>query len=137
MERLPVPERHQPVSTLRTSSGPAGRCPGLRDAFGRKRILCLRPTQPKRPGKLILNLKSLWAEANMEERREMLLSMLDAVYFDSKTSKALVAVRPRTPFKPVFQVAVAREGSRIRIVNEPLSGLVCVCGGGGGEPTYP
>jgi hypothetical protein len=30
-------------------------------------------------GKLILNVKALWAEANMQERRKLLLSMLDAV----------------------------------------------------------
>jgi site-specific DNA recombinase len=73
-------------------------------------------------GKLILNLKALWAEANLEERRKLLLSMLDAVYFDSKQSKALIAVRPKPPFKPIFQVAATREGSGIRIVNEPYLG---------------
>jgi len=73
-------------------------------------------------GILILNLKPLLAEDNVEERRELLLSMLDAVYFDSKTSKALVAVRPKPPFKRIFQVAASKEGSGIRIINEPYLG---------------
>jgi site-specific DNA recombinase len=73
-------------------------------------------------GKLILNLKSLWGAANLEERRRLLMSMLDAVYFDCKTSKTLIAVRPKPPFKPIFQVAASKEGSGIRIVNEPYLG---------------
>jgi len=73
-------------------------------------------------GKLILNLKELWAEANVDERRKLLLSMLDAVYFDTKATKSIVGVRPKPPFKPIFQVAAAREGSGIRIVNEPFAG---------------
>jgi site-specific DNA recombinase len=73
-------------------------------------------------GKLILNLKGLWAEANLQERRKLLMSMLDAVYFDTKGSKSLIAVRPKPPFKPIFQVAASKEGSGIRIVNEPYLG---------------
>ena len=33
-----------------------------------------------------------------------------------------MAVKPKPPFKPIFQVAATREGSGIRIVNEPLEG---------------
>ena len=73
-------------------------------------------------GKLILNLKELWAEANLSERRKLLMSMLDAVYFDTKASKSIVAARPKPPFKPIFQVAASREGSGIRIINEPYLG---------------
>jgi site-specific DNA recombinase len=73
-------------------------------------------------GNLILNLKTLWAEANLSERRQLLLSMLDAVYFDTKKNKSIVAIRPKPPFKPVFQVAASREGSGIRIINEPYLG---------------
>ena len=73
-------------------------------------------------GKLLLNLKQLWAGANLEERRELLLSMLDAVYVDAKKTKSIVAIRPKPPFKPAFQVAASRAGSDIRILNEPLNG---------------
>jgi site-specific DNA recombinase len=73
-------------------------------------------------GKLLLNLPKLWAEANLEERRKLLLTVLDAVYVDAKKMKSIVAIRPKPPFKPVFQVAASREGSGIRIINEPLEG---------------
>ncbi len=69
-----------------------------------------------------MSLKELWTEAKMEERRKLQLLMLAIVYFDSKTSKTLVAVSPKPPFKPVFQVAACKEGSGIRIVNEPYLG---------------
>ncbi len=48
--------------------------------------------------------------------------MLDAVYFDSKNSKVLIAARPKPPSKPIFQVAASKEGPGIRIVNEPYLG---------------
>ena len=73
-------------------------------------------------GKLIMDLPRLWANANQEERRKLLLTMLDAVYVDAKKAKSIVAIKPKPPFKPVFQVAASRKESNIRILNEPLNG---------------
>ena len=73
-------------------------------------------------GNLIINLRKLWAEATTEEQRKLLLTMLDAVYVDAKQTKSIVAIRPKPPFKPIFQVAATREGSNIRIINEPIQG---------------
>ena len=64
----------------------------------------------------------LWANAYQEERRKLLLALLDAVYVDAKKSKSIVAIKPKPPFKPVFQVAASRKGSNIRILNEPVNG---------------
>ena len=50
-----------------------------------------------------------------------LVGMLDAVYIDTKNN-LIVAVKPKPPFKPVFQVTASRDGSDIRILNEPLNG---------------
>ncbi len=36
--------------------------------------------------------------------------------------KSIIAIKPKPPFKPVFQVAASKEGSDIRILNEPLEG---------------
>jgi len=69
-----------------------------------------------------MNLKNLWADASMEERRKLLLTMLDAVYVDAKKTKSVIAIKPKPPFKPVFQVAASRNGSKIRILNEPSYG---------------
>ena len=73
-------------------------------------------------GRLILNLPRLWDNANVEERRKLLLTMLDAVYVDARQTKSIIAVKPKPPFRPVFQVAASREGSDIRILNKPLNG---------------
>jgi site-specific DNA recombinase len=71
-------------------------------------------------GKLIINLRDLWAEANLEKQRTLLLTMLDAVYVDAKKAKSIIAIRPKPPFRPIFQVAVTKQDSGIRIINEPL-----------------
>jgi hypothetical protein len=73
----------------------------------------------EKAGKLIMNLSKLRSEANLEERRKLLLTMLDAVYFEVKKTKSIVAIKPKPPFKPIFQVAVNKVGSDIRIINEP------------------
>ena len=46
-------------------------------------------------GNLIINLKSLWAEANLEEKRKLLFTMLDAVYVDARKTKSIVATETR------------------------------------------
>jgi site-specific DNA recombinase len=71
-------------------------------------------------GKLILNLPRLWGNATIEERRKLLLTMLDAVYIDVKETKSIVAIKPKPPFKPIFQVAASRGKSDISILNDPL-----------------
>ncbi|MDD5702140.1 MAG: hypothetical protein PHU23_08845 [Dehalococcoidales bacterium] len=73
-------------------------------------------------GKLISHIPELWAGANIEEKRNLLLTMLEAVYFDVKQTKSIVAIKTKPPFVPIFQVAVTREGSGIHIIkNEPSS----------------
>ena len=73
-------------------------------------------------GKLIMNLSGLWSEANLQERRKLLLTMLDAVYFEAKKTSSIVAIRPKSPFRPILRVAASKIGSDIRIVNEPFNG---------------
>jgi len=72
--------------------------------------------------KLTMDLPRLWANANSEERRKLLLTMQDAIYVDAKRTKSIIAIKPKPPFKPVFQVAASREGHDIRILNEPIEG---------------
>ena len=68
-------------------------------------------------GKLIHDLPKLWSEANQEEQRKLLQTMLDAVYIDTKRSRSVIAVKPKPPFRPVFQVAAQQEGSLIHIID--------------------
>ena len=72
-------------------------------------------------GRLVQNLPDLWAAANLVERHDLVVSMLDAVYFDLSDSKSIIAIKPKPPFRPVFEVATAREGSGVTLLqNEKL-----------------
>jgi site-specific DNA recombinase len=67
-------------------------------------------------------LLALWQDANLEAQRRLLLPMLEAVYVDTKKEKRVMAIKPKTPFRPVFQVATKREGSDdiVLVKNLPL-----------------
>ena len=70
-------------------------------------------------GNLLENLPALWDEADLTERRKLLMAMLDAVYVDTVEEKSVVAIRPKPAFRPIFEVATTRAGSRIALINEP------------------
>ena len=63
-------------------------------------------------GKLLENLPALWEEADLTERRKLLMAMLDAVYVDTVEEKSVAAIRP------FFEVATTREGSGIALINQ-------------------
>jgi site-specific DNA recombinase len=89
--------------------------------------------------KLIMDLPNPWEKANQEERRNLLLTMLDAVYVDAKKTMSIIAIKPKPPFKSVFQVAASRKGSDIRILNEPINGssvFLVETGDGGTLPKH-
>ena len=44
--------------------------------------------------------------------------MLDAVYFDAKDERRIVAIKPKALFKPIFQVAMMKEGSGMVLVSD-------------------
>ena len=70
-------------------------------------------------GRLLSDLPTLWRDADLEERRNLLLAMLDAVYVETKELKQVVAIQPKPAFEPVFQLATAREGSGVVLIKEP------------------
>ena len=67
-------------------------------------------------GKLLEDLPGLWEQANMGERRQILLTMLDAVYVDARNEKAIIAIRPKPAFKALFEIATTRKGSGIVLI---------------------
>jgi len=69
-------------------------------------------------GKLLENLPDLWEEADLAERRKLLMAMLDAVYVDTVEDKSVVAIRPKPAFLPIFEVATTRAGSGIVLIDE-------------------
>ena len=52
-------------------------------------------------------------QADLGERRRILLDMLDAVYVDTVDERRIVAIRPRPAFRPLLEVATMRAGSGI------------------------
>ena len=60
-------------------------------------------------GRLVEQLPDLWSAANQQERRKLLLTMLDAVYVDARDEKRIVAIKPKAPFRPIFQLATTRD----------------------------
>ena len=72
----------------------------------------------KEAGLLLENLPGLWEEADLGERRRLLMTMLDAVYMDSVEEKAIVAIQPKPAFLPLFEVATTREGSDVFLFSE-------------------
>ena len=69
-------------------------------------------------GKLMKNLPVLWEEADLTERRKLLMAMLDAVYVDTVEERSVVAIRPKPAFRPIFEIATPRGGSGIVLINE-------------------
>ena len=41
------------------------------------------------------DLPDLWEEADLAERRKLLMAMLDAVYVDTVEEKSVVTIRPK------------------------------------------
>ena len=69
-------------------------------------------------GKLVEQLPVLWEKADLAERHRILLTMLEAVYIDTVDEKSIVAIKPKALFKPIFQVAMMKEGSGIVLVSD-------------------
>jgi hypothetical protein len=69
-------------------------------------------------GKLLENLPDLWAAADLAERRKILLTMLEAVYVDPVEERSIVAFRPKPAFQALFQMAAAKEGSGVALINQ-------------------
>ncbi len=72
----------------------------------------------KEAGKLLEDLPALWEAATLAERRKLLLTMLDGVYVDTVDEKAIVAIRPKPAFRPLFEIATTRAESGVVLINE-------------------
>ena len=56
----------------------------------------------KEAGRLLTDMPRLWAGANLQERHQLLTTMLDAVYIDLKDRRSIVSVKA----KPAFQLVI-------------------------------
>ena len=73
-------------------------------------------------GKLLENLPGLWEKATVGERRRILLTMLEAVYVDAIEAKAIVVIRPKAAFMPLFEIATTRDGGDVILIKEKPPG---------------
>ena len=81
-------------------------------------------TATEEAGKLLESLPTLWKEASLNERWRILLSMLDAVYVDTVEEKAIVAIRPKPAFMPIFEIANTKAGSDVILINSAALGSI-------------
>ena len=77
-------------------------------------------------GKLLMDLPRLWAGAMSQERRQLLLTVLDAVNVDTKGEKRVVEVRPKRAFHAVPRVSTLNDSANEAFVsfrkNAPVRG---------------
>ena len=74
-------------------------------------------------GELLEDLPALWDAALLAEQRKLLLTMLDAVYVGTVDEKAIVAIRLKPAFRPLFEIAKTRVGSGVVLINQTLQTL--------------
>ena len=58
-------------------------------------------------GRLVRCLPELWAGADLSERRRILLTVLDAVYVDTRDTALPVTIRPKAAFQEVIRASAA------------------------------
>ena len=61
----------------------------------------------KEAGRLLADMPRLWAGATLQERHQLLMTILDAVYIDLKGQKSIVSVKA----KPAFQAMLEMNGA--------------------------
>ncbi|MFQ6028746.1 MAG: recombinase family protein [Dehalococcoidia bacterium] len=69
-------------------------------------------------GKLLEDLPQLWDEADLGERRKILMTMLEAVYVETVDERSVVALKPKPAFQALFQIATTKEGSGVVLYPE-------------------
>lgn len=72
----------------------------------------------QKAGNLIEQLPELWEGASPTEQRQILMTMLDAVYVDAKEERRIVALKPKPAFRALFQIATTKEGSGVILYND-------------------
>jgi site-specific DNA recombinase len=63
-----------------------------------------------------------WEKANLKQHRQVLMTMLVAVYVDCKDEKRIVGIKVKPPFKLIFDLADTREGTGITLWNDASIG---------------
>ena len=56
----------------------------------------------KEAGRLLADMPTLWEGATLQERHQLLTTILDAVYIDMKDQKSIVSVKAKPAFQAVL-----------------------------------
>ncbi len=59
----------------------------------------------KEAGRLLAEMPTLWAGATLQERHQLLTTILDAVYIDMKGRKSIMSVKAKPAFRAVLGLA--------------------------------
>ena len=68
-------------------------------------------------GKLLQDLPKLWEGATVDERRRLLMAMLDAVYVDTRIN-TVVELKPKAPFRSLLPFAVEGSDANANLYND-------------------
>ncbi len=74
-------------------------------------------------GRLLEDLPRLWQGASLNEKRRVLLSLLDAVYVDTVEEKRIVAIKSKPAFRPLLEILTLRPECGIILVVQPQLGF--------------
>ena len=58
-----------------------------------------------------------WEAVRLAEQRKLLLTMLGAVYVDTRDEKTITAARPKPALRPLFEIATTWAGSGVVLIN--------------------
>ena len=70
----------------------------------------------KEAGKLLADMPRLWAGANLQERHQLLTTILDAVYIDMKERKSIVSMKLKPAFQAVLEATSLDRVSGVALV---------------------
>ena len=82
----------------------------------------------KEAGGLLADMPRLWAGATLQERHQLLTTILDAVYIDMKDRKSIVSVKGKPAFQMVLGVVSSVNGDFNPIKGIPNSLPVALFG---------
>ena len=66
-------------------------------------------------GRLLTDMPKLWSAATLQERHQLLTTILDAVYIDMKDKKSIVSVKAKPAFQAVFRVVTSNDDRRMAL----------------------
>lgn len=74
----------------------------------------------KEAGRLLMDMPRLWAATTLQERHQLLTTILDAVYIDMEVRKSIVSVKAKPAFRMLFDFADLELSHSVGALISPL-----------------